>query len=157
MKLIENLVIGYGNTLRSDDGVGVRVAEIVADWNLPEVRSLALPQLTPELAAQLAEVNLAIFVDVCQTIEDVKLLSLKPSESIAFKSHFSEPRALLSLTQALFKKCPQAWWVIVPGENFQLGDHLSPLAEHGVDRALSQIQSLLLQPEMSQDLCTKSV
>jgi hydrogenase maturation protease len=26
------LVIGYGNTLRGDDGVGYQIAETVADW-----------------------------------------------------------------------------------------------------------------------------
>ena len=36
------LIIGYGNTLRSDDGVGPRLAQTVADWRLPGVRSLAL-------------------------------------------------------------------------------------------------------------------
>ncbi len=41
------LVIGYGNTLRSDDGAGKRVAELVAEWQLLNVRSLLVHQLTP--------------------------------------------------------------------------------------------------------------
>ncbi|HEY9173382.1 MAG TPA: hydrogenase maturation protease, partial [Verrucomicrobiae bacterium] len=48
------LVIGYGNTLRRDDGIGPKVAEAVAELNLPGVRSLACPQLTPELAEPIA-------------------------------------------------------------------------------------------------------
>lgn len=145
MTLVKSLVIGYGNSLRGDDGIGLKVAQIIAGWHLREVRSLPRPQLTPELAAELAQVDLAIFVDANQAadINAVKLYSLKPSNSINFKSHFSDPQALLNLTQALFGKCPQAWWVIVPGIDFQFSERLSSLAEQGVSQALIQIRSLL--------------
>ena len=36
------LIIGYGNTLRSDDSVGQIVAMEVKAWNLPEVSCLYL-------------------------------------------------------------------------------------------------------------------
>lgn len=149
MASVKSLVIGYGNSLRNDDGIGMRVAEIVASWHLPQVRSLFLHQLTPELTAELAQVDLAIFVDACQAFDTntIKLDRLKPSNAINFNSHFSDPRALLSLTQALFGECPQAWWVIVPGVNFELGDRLSSIAEQGIFQALSQIKSLLSEIE----------
>jgi Ni,Fe-hydrogenase maturation factor len=58
------LVIGYGNTLRRDDGVGVRVAEAVAaDPRFAHVRVLAVHQLTPELALDIGSASLVIFVD----------------------------------------------------------------------------------------------
>ena len=44
------MVIGYGNTLRSDDGVGPLVAEAVHELVLPDVQTLAAGLLTPELA-----------------------------------------------------------------------------------------------------------
>ncbi|MDJ0651213.1 MAG: hydrogenase maturation protease [Xenococcaceae cyanobacterium MO_188.B19] len=143
--MAKSLIIGYGNSLRSDDGIGVRVAEIVADWHLPAVRSLCLHQLTPELAADLAEVDLAIFVDAGETpdTDTVKLHSLKPLDSTELRSHFSDPRAILSLTQAIYGKCPPAWWVIVPGVDFQLGDRLSPVAQEGISQALIHIKNLI--------------
>lgn len=58
-----DLVIGYGNELRGDDGVGPKVAEAVEAWKLAGVSVLALRQLTPELAADLAVVRRVIFVD----------------------------------------------------------------------------------------------
>lgn len=151
--MAKSLVIGYGNSLRSDDSIGVRVAEIVASWHLLEVRSLSQPQLTPELAADLAQVDVVIFVDACQIldVDRVKLYSLKPLDSNELRSHFSDPRAILSLTQALYEKCPQAWWVVVPGVNFQLGDRLSSVGEQGVSQALIQIRNLLVD----RDICTK--
>jgi hydrogenase maturation protease len=59
------LVIGYGNSLRSDDEAGCRVADLVASWELPYVRSLTVHQLTPELAEPIAQSELTIFVDAC--------------------------------------------------------------------------------------------
>jgi Ni,Fe-hydrogenase maturation factor len=56
-------VIGYGNTLRTDDGVGPYVATAVASWGLPGVVSVGVHQLTPELSELLASAELAVFVD----------------------------------------------------------------------------------------------
>jgi hydrogenase maturation protease len=47
ISLVNSLVIGYGNSLRGDDGIGIKVAQIVADWHLPKVRSLKLNKTTP--------------------------------------------------------------------------------------------------------------
>jgi hydrogenase maturation protease len=60
---MNTLVIGYGNSLRGDDGVGPLVAEQVAEWNLPDVRSLSVHQLTPELASEMALAKTVIFID----------------------------------------------------------------------------------------------
>ena len=37
------IVIGYGNDLRSDDGIGPRVANEVEAWGLPNVKLRRLP------------------------------------------------------------------------------------------------------------------
>ena len=57
------LIIGYGNTLRGDDGVGPRVAETVAALNLPGVRALVCPMLMPEIADPISRAHTVIFVD----------------------------------------------------------------------------------------------
>lgn len=145
MTAVKSLVIGYGNSLRSDDGIGIEMATVIARWHLPGVRSLALHQLTPELAAELALVDLAIFVDAyaAELGNETKILQIKPSSSIDFRSHFSDPRALLSLTQALYSRCPKAWWILVPGIDFQLGDFLTPTAQQGIEQASNTIKNLL--------------
>jgi hydrogenase maturation protease len=58
------LVVGYGNPLRGDDGVGWRVAEtIVSDPRLAGARVMTAHQLLPELAVELGEAGLAVLVD----------------------------------------------------------------------------------------------
>ena len=139
------LLIGYGNTLRSDDGVGQIVAKAVKQWNLPNVRSQIVHQLTPELAPTLAHVDVAIFVDAYQAVFEpqVKVCFLEPADSSMLMGHSSDPKALLAIAQTLYNHCPQAWLVAIPGQNFELGESLSPVAEQGLEEALTLIKRMI--------------
>lgn len=154
---IQFLVIGYGNDLRSDDGVGVRVAQILAKWDLPDMRSLCIHQLTPELAAEIAAANQVIFVDAypALTNQDIQVFRLSFSQPGIMRSHTSNPWALLTLTRTVYHCCPPAWWILVPGTNFALGDRLSPTARRGIAQALKQIIYLMQGgEEQKQNLVT---
>ena len=157
--MTRSLVIGYGNSLRSDDRIGLEVAGIIDDWNLPHVQSLGVHQLTPELTAELAEVDLVIFIDAyaASVGDEIKVLQIEPSFSITFRSHFGDPRALLSLTQALFGRCPQAWWVLVPGINFELGDCLTPTAQQGIEQASNMVGDLLNEVTKDLSACSQEL
>lgn len=142
------LVIGYGNTLRSDDAAGQRVAEIVAECHYPQVQALAVHQLTPELADPLSTARLAIFIDVYAPNDhttDVQVIELTPAHSPEPTplGHTADPRSLLALTQQVYGVAPLSWWVLVPGVNFEFGEELSPVTQQGVAVALDQIQQLL--------------
>ncbi|MEM9483396.1 MAG: hydrogenase maturation protease [Cyanobacteria bacterium P01_F01_bin.116] len=144
------LVIGYGNELCGDDAVGPWVAMVVADWDLPAVKSLAVPQLTPELTQELAKSNCVMFVDACsqkaiQTVQiDPMDVSDEYSPSMAFAAHSYDPFALLNLTQRLYKRHPQAWLMQIPIESCDLGRELSSVARQGCDRALRSIEQFLV-------------
>ncbi|QYX34058.1 hydrogenase maturation protease [Sphaerospermopsis torques-reginae] len=139
------IVIGYGNELRSDDGVGKKIADTIDSWNLSNVKSLAVHQLTPELADELANVNLSIFVDA--TINENMVVAPLSLTNDHYHSigHFADPRSLLALTEFLYGKSPIAWLVTVPGQNFELGDRISLKAEKGITTALSKIMQILEQ------------
>jgi Ni,Fe-hydrogenase maturation factor len=127
------------------------VARTVAAWDLPDVQALALPQLLPELAATLAIVDRAFFVDACAARDSVAhaapaLTAIAPPDlanSAATMAHISDPLALLALTQAVYGRCPEAWLLTIPGKDFALGASLSPLAIQGVQNALEQIRFLV--------------
>lgn len=141
---VNYLTIGYGNQLRGDDGIGQQVAELVADCHWENVRSLAVHQLTPELAAELAEVDCAIFVDACITGDRIQVISLEPMSSEGCQlGHYLDPRSLLYLAQWLYGHSPQAWLISVPGVNFEIGDRLSSVAQQGVAEAIAQIEKLV--------------
>jgi hydrogenase maturation protease len=141
------LVIGYGNTLRSDDGVGQRVALRVAAWERPGVTALAVHQLTPELAEPLAAASLAIFVDArsAEWGEGVEVSALAPAEERTTTAHASNVRELLALVRDVYGRAPRSWLVTVPATAFSVGDGLSAIAERGASDALERIAALAAQ------------
>jgi hydrogenase maturation protease len=140
------LVIGFGNTLRRDDGLGCLIADEVARWNHLEVHALSVPQLTPELTIAVANAEIVIFVDARagHNRSEIHTEPLEPSEEGgASMIHSLSPRFLLGLTRAAFQRCPTAWLVSVPAEDFAFGDGLSATAELGLRNALGMIKTLI--------------
>ncbi|PAX51216.1 hydrogenase maturation protease [Brunnivagina elsteri CCALA 953] len=158
------LVIGYGNDLRYDDGIGQRVAN---DLNLNlnfTIKSLAVHQLTPELAETIVKADLVIFVDACLSLQssdnsghksltklasnpDVQVRMLEPDSNKTLGGHTANPESLLAFTQVIYSYCPPALLVTVLGENFQLGDKLSSTGEIGVAIAIEKITQIINQEQ----------
>jgi len=137
------LVIGYGNTLRRDDGVGPRVAEAIAALALPGVRALACPLLTPELAEAVSEARAVIFVDAAvEAPRQVQLRDLAPAASSQLMAHAASPATLLALARDVFGHAPEAWWLTIPAEELGVGEDLSSLAQRGFETALREIKQL---------------
>jgi hydrogenase maturation protease len=135
------LVIGYGNPLRGDDGIGPHVADLIAKRRWPGVRTLSVHQLTPELAAELANVRFAIFVDA--SAGDEGLTELEPGGAAGAMTHNGDPGPLLALTRSLYRGRPMAWLLTVRGLNFDHGDQLSREAAREVPRVMERIAELL--------------
>ena len=136
------LVIGYGNTLRRDDGVGPRVADAVVALALPGVRALACPLLTPELADPVSRARAAIFVDAAvDAPREVQLRKLAPAHSSQVMAHAASPATLLALARDVFGHAPEAWWLTIPAEDLGMGEELSPLAQRGFEIAVQEVRN----------------
>ncbi len=137
------LVIGYGNTLRRDDGVGPRVAAEIEEMALAGTLTLACPLLTPELAFPLSQSRAAVFVDAA--VEHPWRLGLRridPSPLPQALAHAADPRVLLALARDAFGHAPMAWMLTVPAEDLGIGEDLSPMAERGVMDAAQAVRRL---------------
>ncbi|HEY7314695.1 MAG TPA: hydrogenase maturation protease [Gemmataceae bacterium] len=139
------LVVGYGTELRGDDGIGPRVAEDIAAANYPGVRVRSVCQLVPELAAELSEARMVLFVDALAdpSRTAVELTHVGAEEITDWNTHIADPRTLLALTRAVYRRTPDAWWLTVPGRDFDFGEGLSALAEEGVRVAVARIKKLI--------------
>lgn len=138
------LVIGYGNSLRSDDGIGLKVANEVEHWGIAGVQGLAIHQLTPELAASLAEVDRAIFVDAAVNTETVTLETIEAEAAQGRQvGHFCDARSLLAMSHFLYGYTPSAWLITIPVADLDFGEQFSPVAEAGATEALKIIENLL--------------
>jgi hydrogenase maturation protease len=141
------LVIGYGNELRRDDGIGPRVARAVAEWGLLDVSTHAVHQLTPELADDIARAKEVVFVDA--TAEDgtgnMFVQPVQAALSGSLEYHVSNPPALLALVEALFGRRPVAWLLTVPAYDLGFGDELTPEAQEEMGRTLNYLRGWIIQ------------
>ena len=137
----EVLVIGYGNTLRGDDGVGPRVAEAVGNLLLPGVRTLICPLLTPELAAPISRADTVIFVDAAVDAPDqVQWRKLEPNDTSQLMAHAADPRTMLALSRDVFGQVPEAWWLTIPAVDLSFREEFSPAVQRGFFEAVEKIQ-----------------
>jgi hydrogenase maturation protease len=139
------LVLGYGNPLRSDDGVGWHAAERLADTlsaTNAEIRTFA--QLTPELALPISEAGLVIFIDASREGEPGELICTEviPQLMPVRFSHELSPEAVLALSKYMYGVSPPAFLVSVSGQCFNLGEELSPLIAAQLPRLVNLVSQL---------------
>ena len=152
-----SLVIGIGNPLRGDDGIGWRLAA-----QLPAGSGLGVrcrQQLTPELAEELAAVERVLFLDAwlepSSALPRPRLLKLQelgapdgPGRSLQVwagatpwggASHGLSPPVLLALSQALYGRSPRAHQLLLPAHRCGHGEGISP----GLARRLGEARRLI--------------
>lgn len=142
------LLIGYGNDLRRDDGAGLILAErLERAWRNQSVAAKLLPvhQLTPELAAEIAEpdISTVVFVDARVIAPDegnpqVQVQSLNREPLTPSLGHYLDPATLLLYADRLYGRRPAAWLVTVPAADFGYDESLSQITQ----QALASAQSL---------------
>ena len=141
-QLVSWLVIGYGNTLRSDDAVGPMAVEEMDRLGLPGVQTASYPLLAPEAAEAVSRARQVIFVDaVTGEHPCVTLRKLKAAHSSQVMAHAARPETILALARDVFGHCPDAWLLAIPVQDLSLGERLSPLAEAGLRQAIELLQA----------------
>ncbi|MFN8490172.1 MAG: hypothetical protein U0350_21470 [Caldilineaceae bacterium] len=137
------LVIAYGNTLRRDDGAGIGLAGIlVKQWRIcgVSIRYIVVPQLTPELALEIADpaVTGVVFVDAAHVVNAAHVDAAQAEPPLAIEmqaiqldlatpsiSHHLDAVGLLIYARLLEGCSAPAWMVSVPGIDFGYGEGFS--------------------------------
>jgi hydrogenase maturation protease len=151
------LVVGYGNPLRSDDGVGWRVAEGVADDERLRdagARVLTRQQLTPELAADVAGSRLVVLVDArvgggSPGTVRTEWLDPTPLPAPADRTaqwHHVEIGEILDLADRLYGARPPVAVVSVAARRLDPGDTLSPEVAAAVPAAIAAVRRAVEDP-----------
>jgi hydrogenase maturation protease len=150
--MAKTLIIGYGNPLRSDDGLGRLVAErLMGVLRESESRVIACHQLAPELAEPISRADLVIFIDAEERQPAGKLFCRRiapVAEPPAAFSHHLTPARLLGWAGALFGRSPEAMVFSIAVENFALGEKLSPAAAKVLPQVTERICELVRRREM---------
>ena len=138
------LVIGYGNVLRGDDGVGPAIADRLRDrvGERSDLTIRSAHQLLPEMADELARVGLAVSLDACvdQPAGSLRWRRLKPdptpSESLG---HQQLPERLLELTRLIHGRTPRAVVARIGAGSLEVGEGLTPPVEHAADLVVDRL------------------
>ena len=142
------LVIGYGNPLRGDDGLGQVIAARIAETARPEAIGVVVAhQLTPELAEPISRSDLVIFVDAAVDVPagQIKVVPIiaDAREAPGTLGHHCGPSQLIAAAQDLYGHSPEAWAIVVGGASWDYAESLSPAVEHLVPRVLHYIELLI--------------
>ncbi|MGE5647337.1 MAG: hydrogenase maturation protease [Acidobacteriota bacterium] len=141
------LVIGWGNPLRGDDGIGWRAAERLKEALADrEVTVRVAHQLMPEFAEEISRSDVVIFIDAaCDNgfSGEIRFEQVEPRRSPAAAfSHQMDPPALLGMAEALYGRCPEAFFFTVRGRSFGYGEELSAEVQSALPALLEQIQTV---------------
>ncbi len=159
------LVIGIGNPLRGDDGVGAVLVEELAEelggWSAPGVELRVVQQLTPELALVMVQAERVLFVDAwcgefgvqARPVEPkidwlVGLGAERPGPGFGgLGGHAIEPALLAALAHELYGWQGKAALLRVPAHGFDHGAEFSaelrrvlPLARQRLGEWLSSLR-----------------
>ena len=141
------LVVGYGNALRTDDGLGWHAAERLADDpRLAGVTVLRRHQLTPELALDISAATLVVLVDASHgpPAGTVTVERLEPAGDPGTTwSHHLSPASLVTLAHELYGRAPDVFLVSCGVVSLEMGDRLSPVAEAALPRIVDAVAQLV--------------
>jgi hydrogenase maturation protease len=144
--MAEVLIIGYGNPLRGDDGVGWQAAEHLRERIRDgKVEIVTSHQLTPEMAEPASRARVVIFIDAdCDNREgEIALRRVEPDRSASeLFSHQLKPEDLLGVANRLYGGRPGGVLVTVGAGTFEYGAELSEAVRTALPALVEQVQKI---------------
>jgi len=139
-KIGKFLVIGIGNPLRSDDGVGPYVADCIEAKSLSGVKVWITQQLFIEDLERMLEFSRIILVDASTEGSpiDFRLVEKTQLQAISSSHHLSA-ETFVNLASSIYQKDVRLSLCSVRGSCFEVGDKLSPETQKNALRAVQLI------------------
>lgn len=141
LEIKPTLVIGYGNSLRSDDGIGQKTAIALSQMKLKDLTAMAVDQLTPELVEKIREFEQIIFLDAEVNSDKIKVkeIEINTVENKQNWTHYFNPESLINLTSYLYQKIPKTWLITIPINNIELGEEISKEVQEEADKVIQYL------------------
>ena len=143
-KLKNILVIGIGNPLRCDDGVGSYVADCIEAKGLKRVKVWITQQLQVEDLEAMLEFYRIILVDASM---DGPPVDFRPVESVKRQplssSHHLSAETFVNLAQSIYHKELSMQLCSIKGHSFEVGDQITPAVQTCAQQAVELICSFI--------------
>ena len=149
------LVVGLGNVLRTDDGVGFAAVErLEADARLAAVaragdlRIFWAQQLTPELAVDFAAADVVVVVDADTglppgAVSSRRVAAASPKAGGASMTHQVDVASLAAMAADLYGGAPEVYVVGVGPAALEVGEELTPLVTDALPEVVEAVVQLL--------------
>lgn len=143
------VIIGVGNPLRSDDGVGWRVAselqQELSGEDRKSIHVVAAHQLTPEISEHASRAERVLFVDAAHEGKagGIRLRRVVPATQLHGRSHDLTPAAIMKLAEELYGHSPPAFLLTVTGESFSASEELSACVASIVPKLKASIRRFI--------------
>ena len=135
----EVLVIGIGNPLRSDDGVGLYVAECIEAKGLEAVKVWVTQQLQVEDIERMLEFQRVILVDASI---DGPSLDFRPIDNLAghtSSSHHLSAETFVNLASQIYHQELRMHLCSIKGHCFEVGEKISTQVHENAQKAIELI------------------
>ena len=131
------MLIAMGNAGRQDDGLGWALAEALERRGVLPGRVHTRLHLQVEDAELVSRADRVVFVDAYrgELPGGFAFRPCEPAATFSFTTHALAPEAILFLSEELYGKRPEAWWLLIAGERWDLGTGLSETAERNLRAA----------------------
>jgi hydrogenase maturation protease len=138
-------ILGIGNTLRSDDGIGAQVCLQLEKMNLEGITIHTIHQLQTEWLDELAGFNTVLIIDAAvNENDDINILPVDKAVSISSNiSHHININLLADLMTTMNNSRVHFYACAIPGENFDFGETLSQRGIKNAARAITIISTWL--------------
>jgi hydrogenase maturation protease len=135
------LLLGIGNSLRSDDGIGAYVCAQMQHLQLNNVVIQTAQQLQTEYVEELLNYKAVIVIDASIAATEVSFEKVVAGGSAVASSHHMNLSMMQALAQQLYGKPVELYSCAIPAENFELGDSLSSTAKQHAATAIKLLES----------------
>jgi len=141
------IVIGVGNPLRGDDGVGwYAVDRLMELFKSSEIEFIKCRELLPEISETISQRKFVIFIDVAVDTESGIVAEKKVAPAKNFSSletHQLDPAGILAFSKALYGNVPKAMMLTVRGESFVYHEGLSKEVRDVSDKLVQRAKGIL--------------
>lgn len=141
------LIIGYGNTLRNDDGAGPFVAGELNRKYGNKINIIETHQLLPEIAENISKHKIIIFIDAFISDKNYEVIveKIELQNNYFSFSHIYSAETLMSISKELYNTNAEAYIIKIPAVDFNFGDKLSEVTKTKCFEAIKKIENLIEQ------------